>query len=64
MAIKYTPPTKPSRGGLLKSLIGVGLDLAASAGSSVKQAAAAANAGQVVHKPCDVCTAPAAPVNP
>jgi hypothetical protein len=64
MAVRYTERAKPTKGGLLRNLLGLGLDLAASAGQNVKQAASAASAGQVVHKPCGVCTTPTAPAGP
>ena len=60
MAVKHTPRTQPRKGGLLGNLLGLVGDLAVSAGQNVKHAATAASAGQVVHKPCDACTAPPA----
>lgn len=64
MAVRYTERSKPSKGGLLRNLLGLGLDLAASAGQNVKTAASAASAGRVVHKPCGACSTPAAPAVP
>ncbi|MCK9355568.1 MAG: hypothetical protein M0R22_00235 [Dehalococcoidia bacterium] len=61
MAVRYTKRTAPRKGGILGNLLGLVGDLALSAGQNVKQAASAASAGQVTHKPCNACTAPAAP---
>lgn len=61
MAVRYTERTKPTKGGLLRNLVGLIGDLAVSAGQNVSGAASAASAGQVTHKPCGVCTKPAAP---
>lgn len=60
MAVRYKPREKPTKGGLLRNILGLVGDLAVSAGQNVKSAASAASAGQVQHKPCDACTAPAA----
>lgn len=64
MAVRFTERTKPTKGGILRQLLGLGVDLVASGAQSVSSAAHAASAGEVLHKPCDVCTKPSAPVAP
>ena len=60
MAVRYTERSKPTKGGLLRNLLGLVSDLAVSAGQNVSASAQAATAGKVVHKPCGTCTAPPA----